>query len=306
MKKNIQILLLIGPPGSGKSTFAKYFLRTEENWMRVCRDDFRHMNFSQENLSGEKEHLITKLVDASIQELIKKKTNVLIDATHCKKEYITEYIKKFNSYADISFKLFDLSLEELRKRCINREEQTGKHIPVRVLERMFEQFQNLKQNFDFSTRPKILTQPANADKVQDMNLPKALICDLDGTLALMKGRNPFDAGKSNEDELNLPVGNVLKNYFKLGYKILLVSGREEKHREPTLEFLEKYEIPYDNLWMRKSDDYRKDSIVKTEIYKEYIENQYYIEFILDDRNQVVDMWRKELKLSCFQVNYGDF
>jgi len=27
---------------------------------------------------------------------------------------------------------------------------------------------------------------------------------------------------------------------------------------------------------------------------------------LDDRNQVVDMWRRELALPCFQVNYGDF
>jgi hypothetical protein len=58
--------------------------------------------------------------------------------------------------------------------------------------------------------------------------------------------------------------------------------------------------------MRKAKDNRKDSIIKREIFSEHIHNQYFIEFVLDDRNQVVDTWRKDLKLTCFQVNYGDF
>lgn len=28
--------------------------------------------------------------------------------------------------------------------------------------------------------------------------------------------------------------------------------------------------------------------------------------VIDDRNQVVDMWRKDLGLCCLQVDYGDF
>lgn len=58
--------------------------------------------------------------------------------------------------------------------------------------------------------------------------------------------------------------------------------------------------------MRASEDYRKDAVIKKEIFKREIQNQFYVEFLLDDRNQVVDMWRKELQLACFQVNYGDF
>jgi hypothetical protein len=122
----------------------------------------------------------------------------------------------------------------------------------------------------------------------------------------MNGRNPFDASKCDEDELNNPVANVLRNYKKLGYKILLVSGREDQYREPTLRFLAKHEIGYDALIMRKTKDYRKDSIIKTEIYNEFIKDNYFVEFVLDDRNQVVDTWRNDLKLPCFQVYYGDF
>jgi len=58
--------------------------------------------------------------------------------------------------------------------------------------------------------------------------------------------------------------------------------------------------------MRKEDDMRKDAIIKRELFDNFIEGKYQIEFVLDDRNQVVDLWRNELKLSCFQVYYGDF
>ena len=142
--------------------------------------------------------------------------------------------------------------------------------------------------------------------LQNIDLPKAIICDLDGTLAFMNGRNPFDAARCEYDILNEPVGNLLRNYKKLGYKILLVSGREVQFKQQTIAFLEKYSIDFDELIMRKTKDYRKDAIIKTEIYNEQIKDKYYIEFVLDDRNQVVDMWRKELGLPCFQVFYGDF
>lgn len=141
---------------------------------------------------------------------------------------------------------------------------------------------------------------------QNPDLPKAIICDLDGTLALMNGRNPFDASKCDNDLIHHPVANLLKNYKTLGYKILLVSGRENVYKEPTLRFLEKHKITFDELLMRRAKDYRKDSIIKTEIYNDSIKGKYFIEFVLDDRNQVVDTWRKDLKLPCFQVYYGDF
>lgn len=303
MKKNIQLLLLVGAPGSGKSTFAKYFLRTEENWMRVCRDDFRTMQFSN-TVSAREEALITEMTDASIKALLLKKSNVLVDATNCKKEYINQFIEKYNHLADISFKTFDVGIKELSERCEKRFQETGKYIPSTVQQKMVQQFNHLKETFDFSTRPKIEKQ--TEVMVQNPELPKAIICDLDGTLALMNGRNPFDASRCDEDLLNEPVANILKNYAQIGHKILLVSGREDQYKEPTLRFLEQYQIPFDTLLMRKSKDNRKDSIIKTEIFENEIANKYCIEFVLDDRNQVVDMWRNDLKLPCFQVNYGDF
>ena len=58
--------------------------------------------------------------------------------------------------------------------------------------------------------------------------------------------------------------------------------------------------------MRAADDYRKDDEVKFELYKENVDDKYFIHYVLDDRNQVVDMWRDKCNLTCFQVAPGDF
>jgi predicted kinase len=307
MRKNPQILLLIGAPGSGKSTFAKYFIRTEENWMRLCRDDFRTMNFTDALLSSHEEGLVTELLDASVETLLRKGSNVLIDATHCRSEYLNHYIRKFNSLADISFKLFEADTEELIARCEKRQRETGRHVSANVVKRFVKDLEVLKKNFDFSPRPLCeVESPLALVKRQDDGLPHAIICDLDGTLALAVHRNPYDASRSDEDELNEPVANVLKTFAEKGYQILLLSGREETFREPTVRFLEKFALPYHQLWMRKAKDFRKDSIIKKELFDAEFAGNYFVEFVLDDRDQVVEMWRKELKLNCFQVNYGNF
>lgn len=304
-KRNPQLLVLVGAPGSGKTTFAKYHLRTHLNWARVCRDDFRLMHFSGGNfLSDRDELMITKMIEASIETLLVGRTNVIADATHTKKEYLELYIKKFGHLADVSFKVFDEAPEILHQRCLARQAETGKHIPAAAIKHHAESLRSLQQQFDFSTRQKTPLQ--HNIRQQDSSLPKAIICDLDGTLALLNGRNPFDASASHQDQLNTPVANLLINYRQSGYKILLVSGREDKYRTPTLQFLEQHSIPYDMLLMRQEGDSRKDAIIKKELFDQELKDKYFIEFILDDRNQVVDMWRNELQLPCFQVFYGDF
>lgn len=304
MKKNPQLLILIGAPGSGKSTFAKYFIRTEENWMRLCRDDFRMMNFNDSLLSKREEFLITEVFESAIETLLHKKCNVLLDATHCRAEYLNYYIEKFNASADISFKLFECGKDELIARCEKRYLETGRHTPENVITRFVNDLETLKKTFDFS--PRLMTTTACIAEKQDASLPKAIICDLDGTLALIGDRDPYNASECDRDDLNEAVANVLKLFYANGYNILLVSGREEIFRNPTVLFLEKFAVSYHCLWMRKTKDFRKDAIIKREIFDREISGKYRIEFVLDDRDQVVEMWRKKLKLNCFQVNYGNF
>lgn len=301
-----KLLILVGAPGSGKSTFARYFLRTEDNWVRVNRDDFRLMQFGDTLMSPFYEERITKMVEASVITLLKNHTNVIIDATNSSLRTLEDMVRTYTEYADISFKVFDLSVEELVKRCDKRYEQIGKFIPKSAIEKHVTQLQYTKEKFDFKPIPRTVKEATLTYIAQDSTLPKAVICDLDGTLSLLNGRDPYDASSADEDLPNVPVARVLQMAKAQGYKVILLSGREQLYREPTERFLSKHQIAYDLLLMRTTNDYRKDNIIKKELFQQEIAGKYFIEFLLDDRNQVVDMWRKDLQLPCFQVNYGDF
>lgn len=301
-----KLLILVGAPGSGKSTFARYFLRTEDNWVRVNRDDFRLMQFGDTLMSPFYEERITKMVEASVITLLKNHTNVIIDATNSSLRTLEDMVRTYTEYADISFKVFDLSVEELVKRCDKRYEQIGKFIPKSAIEKHVTQLQYTKEKFDFKPIPRTVKEATLTYIAQDSTLPKAVICDLDGTLSLLNGRDPYDASSADEDLLNVPVARVLQMAKAQGYKVILLSGREQLYKEPTERFLSKHQIAYDLLLMRITNDYRKDNIIKKELFQQEIAGKYFIEFLLDDRNQVVDMWRKDLQLPCFQVNYGDF
>ncbi|ATA80652.1 AAA family ATPase [Capnocytophaga sputigena] len=301
-----KLLILVGAPGSGKSTFARYFLRTEDNWIRVNRDDFRLMQFGDSLMIPFYEERISKMVEASVLTLLKSDTNVIIDATNTSLRTIQDMIHTYTEYADISFKVFDLPVDELVKRCDKRYEETGKFISKSVVERNVANLKHTLEKFDFAPIPRKVQVATTSYATQDKNLPKAVICDLDGTLSLLNGRDPYNAATCDNDLLNEPVAAALKMAKQQGYQVILLSGREDKFREPTVRFLDKHQIGYDLLLMRTSNDFRKDNIIKRELFEGEIQGKYFVEFLLDDRNQVVDMWRKDLHLPCFQVNYGDF
>jgi hypothetical protein len=85
----------------------------------------------------------------------------------------------------------------------------------------------------------------------------------------------------------------------------LVTGRNEFTRKITQEWLQKHDQYYDLLLMRKDRDYRQDAVIKEEIYRLHIESKFDVIFCVDDRKQVVDMWRK-LGLVCLQCDEGEF
>lgn len=133
---------------------------------------------------------------------------------------------------------------------------------------------------------------------------KAIIVDIDGTLAIKGDRDIFDFKKCELDTVNEPIAELVRS-LKYKWEIILLSGREDICREETLRWLDKNNIPYSELHMRRASDHRKDAIVKKEIYDNNIKDNYEIVFVLDDRNQVVDFWRSE-GLTCLQVAAGDF
>lgn len=137
------------------------------------------------------------------------------------------------------------------------------------------------------------------------NLPSCIIVDIDGTVAKMNGRGPFEWDKVGSD---LPKGEVIELVQHLANtdaEIIFVSGRDSVCRDTTMFWLRTYFPCFKDLFMRPAGDQRDDRIVKQEIYEREIKGKYNVRFVLDDRNKVVDMWRS-LGLPCFQVAPGNF
>lgn len=144
---------------------------------------------------------------------------------------------------------------------------------------------------------------------------QAIICDLDGTLCDTTWRNHFLNSRPKDwdgffagipyDPIVFPVHNVLQMYKNYGAEIIFLTGRDEKKRDVTAKWLTDRGYGSNHLFMRTLNDKRHDYIVKEEIYRAQIEPLYDVELILEDRQQVVDMWRG-LGLRCWQVAAGDF
>jgi predicted kinase len=300
MKKTPNLLILVGCPCSGKSTFAEYYSKFNDVF-RVNRDEMRKMLQFKEQLEGSDEALLSLMIEAIVETALRKGRNVLIDNTHTRKEFLMQLITKFRPMADISFKVFDVPLEELLARNAVRERK----VPKDIIQAMYRNLQELKQNFDFSPMPKAGIATAETTAPQDLTLPKAVLCDLDGTLALTTGRNMF---RPTEDEMYADTVNEAVAQALLGMaqhnKIIFLSGREDLYFDICQKWIkEKAQIADFELFMRKENDGRKDNIVKEEILMNDVLTRYQVTAVFDDRMQVCRMWY-EKGIFCFNVNQG--
>ena len=134
---------------------------------------------------------------------------------------------------------------------------------------------------------------------------KVILVDIDGTVAHRTDRDPFEYDKVLEDRPDNETIEVITALWRAGYKIIFISARDDSCFDDSYEWLRLHCPPFIKLYMRKTGDFRKDAVIKEEIYRDQIESFYDVFCVFDDRNQVVEMWR-EIGLKCFQPEYGDF
>jgi hypothetical protein len=123
-------------------------------------------------------------------------------------------------------------------------------------------------------------------------MKKAVIVDIDGTLAKMNGRSPFAWDQVGSDIVNEPVKVLVNALVLVGFEIILFSGRDAVCKDLTKKWLMDTFIHYQHLFMRPEGNNEKDAIIKRRMYDENIVGKYDIQFTIDDRDQVVEMWRK--------------
>jgi hypothetical protein len=139
-------------------------------------------------------------------------------------------------------------------------------------------------------------------------MTKAILVDMDGTLALMGDRSPFDDHLAGADVPNVPVMVTVKALLvaDIDLHLVVVSGRDAgRSHDVTLDWLDRHGLVPDLLLMRGAKDFRKDAVVKRDLFDTHVLGAYDVLAVFDDRQQVVDMWRS-LGLTVFQVAPGDF
>jgi predicted kinase len=306
------IKVLVGISGLGKSTYAQDI--STDNSIVISRDKLREMLFSynESNIKdyysrpdfGKCEQLVTKHLEELIHYNLSKNRDVILDATHLKLKYINQIKKKFY-YTDIEF--IDVAKEQgcfdirhLQDLCIERDSQRTRQVGQVVITQQIRDYQQLLRDFDF--KPYF----ANIEPIlQDKSLPKAVIFDIDGTLALKGDRSPYNWGRVDEDDLNEWVVNLYKTVEKQGdYSLIICTGRDGICENITKGWLYINDFSYDEFHIRSEGNTEPDYVIKERMWRD-IASRYYIECMFDDRNQVVDHARR-LGLNVAQVNYGDF
>jgi predicted kinase len=186
------------------------------------------------------EKFVVATRDSLLTTLLRKGYNVVIDDTNFDERSCWKAVSELLDRLDIDVTLreqcFPIDLEEAIARDSKREGNA--RVGAEVITRMWKKHLKGNPTALNSPRTEVFYKKVQPELVQDPNLPKAVICDLDGTLALIGDRSPYDASRCDEVDIpNKPVVEAIKAFHRMGYKIIFLSGRDEKDRRPTERFI---------------------------------------------------------------------
>lgn len=301
------LTILRGLPASGKTTYAnkkvaEYIEAGNYKIMNVNRDSIRTMH-GLPLLTGPFESTVTVMRDAMIRQGLKLGYDVISSDMNLKASYVKELAKIARFFGSgVEVVDFDVPLDELIRRDANKDRDH--HLGAEVITEIYNRY--CRNGFPKNPLGKIV-EFIPEPYIADLSLPTAIIVDIDGTVAKMNGRSPYDYTRVSEDTPHEDVIAEIRIHQDLGDVIIFTSGREDSCREDTDRWLRKW-VDYRGryqLLMRETGDDRQDAIIKTELFDKHIRGAYNVIGVWDDRNQVVSNWRK-MGLRVYQVADGDF
>lgn len=281
------IVITIGLPGCGKTSWAKrQCVALHPGFHRVNRDDIRReLGFKYD---PRRENEVSIIQERRIREWLDKGHSVIVDDTHLDPHHIAGREKIAAEYSatvkTVSF--MHVPVEECIRRDLSSERQRNdQSVGKDVIETLYAKYWSRQET------------PDNSGDL------RGWLCDLDGTLCLLPAGVYYPAAHNRDytlDRCNVAVKTAI-NALEREVYVILLSGREDKHRAATVQWLEENEVLYDELIMRATGDQRADFIVKKELYMGNVWGKYDVIGVLDDRPSVVRMWRHELNLPTFQT-----
>ena len=304
------LIYTVGLPGSGKTTYAKHVVGDQEQdeAVMISRDDIRMMLFGYKTgMNGGAERLVTKVQEATIKESLAAGHLVVVHDCNLRAAYRKRFVKLAEE-SDSSWYQADLThvpLETCLSRNAGREEPVPEHIITDWHGKFIKPLKGEKMPV-----PEVGSGVTKGEAYfGDHAYPKAILVDIDGTVANHEGvRGPYDTSRYHLDYPHPDVIEIVRDYhYRLGYQIIFMSGRDEKFKDVTEEWLyQEVKVPIAGLFMRPEGDTRPDNVVKLELFNKNVRDApWNVKFALDDRDRVVKTWRS-IGLRTLQVAEGDF
>lgn len=305
------VVLLRGIPASGKTTFAKKHLTVHPNGsvVRINNDELSAMLFgiswgrelnSAVLLENLRLDLLTRALENPSIRLI------FIDNTNLKTRTVNQLAKRaiaLGAVVTVDDRFLCVPLDECLRRDALRETPVGERV-IRDMAQRAKQLRpwalQVEGAYNEDAFIASLTPYHN-----DESLPLVTIVDIDGTLAKMHDRGPFEWALVGGDIPHLVVVTYVQELIAKGEKVFIFSGRDAVCRAETTEWLNTHVARDLPLYMRTQNDNRPDTLVKYDLFNEIVRDQYQVRLVLDDRNSVVRLWRG-LGLNCWQVAEGNF
>lgn len=292
-----------GIPASGKSTWAKEEMHRNPNrYKRVNKDILRAM-LDGERWSPAQERFMLDIRDYAVQRSLVRDFDVIVDDTNFSDKHWESMCRIAKRVGDVMVveKYFECDLQEALKRNEARDEK----VPEQVILEMHRKY---VKNKHIEVRSQYFPIEPYKPPEDVTNLPKAIIVDIDGTLALSRGiRSPYDGTRLMEDVPFLHIVTLVKILAEAGHWVIFMSGREDKWMSDTRQWLSEVAgLPSDGaFFMRRTGDMRPDVIIKRELYEANILGKYDVRYVIDDRPVVCAGWR-DIGLVVLQLDDRPF
>lgn len=274
----MKAIITVGISASGKTTWVTDLLKAEKGWRDINRDWIRFnvvcpfSDWSNYKFNKKNETEVTRVQGLMIMESWAAGENIVISDTNLNAKTRQAIIKDLEELGyTVEIKAFPITRETALKRDNLRANGVGADV-------IYRQWQNWNE---FNGRKTY---------VPDTSLPNAIIVDVDGTIAQMNGRGPFDWKRVGEDDPRWLIIDMVSNYEGQGYEILIVSGRSDECKNETTDWLDRHGVPFTELHMRKEGDFRRDSVIKEEILWTHLAHKYNIVAAIDDRPLMIRTW----------------
>jgi predicted kinase len=142
---NNTLYITVGLPGSGKSTYAKEFIKGKE--IEYLSSDSLRAVYGKDETDQSVTSIVFGHIKRKVDEFLKDGKNVMVDATSVNRKERSDYINTAKKYgAKVVAIVFKMDRQGLIDRNKKRGEQGGRVVPDWVIDKMLAKFEEPSYN----------------------------------------------------------------------------------------------------------------------------------------------------------------